>query len=987
MRHCRVTNLAHHVSHEPSPEVAMKLPALLATLLCAAAATLQAAPPTVRAARFTTPPIIDGRLDDACWQQAAPIGGFKVNGSGKPAANATEARIGYDDTGLVIGFVCSEADPASLVRTPAARDGNEVYRNDCVEVMLDPGRSQDKYVHFLVDANGTVFDRAVDQGGTIGNDTWSADVEAAAFVGDGFWSCELRVPFSSLGLTPKAQGEWGVNLCRNKWKPAENSAIAHNASFNKATDFLALEPLAVDLTPFTLAIGAPTAATRLREGRISVDLSIPLANPAEKDRTAVVTAAFILPDGDTVGGRREVTLPAGESQTVLLDKLVLPANGDYPLSVTVSDPRTKRSLSTHDTMVPVKYSPLEIAVVAPFYRDTIYASQKLEAVVLEFTTPLGAEELKDASLMVTIAPAGGGAAVASQAVKPVGKSSRVSFAVKTLPEGRLTIVGELKAADGTSLARVAHPLFKAPAATDEWYVDSDLVLRHNGEPFWGYGWFNGSNLEGEPLTVNFHYHLANQTVEQVREFVAGQHAKGVFSIVDYCPKELYRVNYSKELTPAEEQLLRERIRGLRSMPGLLGYYMEDEPDGHSGLPRRYERGREILMEEDPYHPCFQLVADASYAAKYMSGCDIMMVDPYFRPLRSGPPAMPISLMTASLATASSAAKGRNPVWVLPQAFSFWDMYADAREPNFIELRNQWLQAVIGGARGVMWFVGGTRLYDVETDLAGQFLAFEDAALRPALTAAVVADALAVAAPVAKELRAAFRQVGDRFYVFAVNTAREPQQGVRLTLANGYTGELWVVSEGRKVTAEKGVIADDFATYAGHIYTTDPALADRETLAQVEARIAGEKNKRINPDNLAQGPGVTVKAPSGYGPDGWYPHFPPTVLVDGGHKAWVGGPLHTGNAPKRIELRFPQPVTAGRVLVQSTPGKCNLAKYELEVQAADGAWKKVAAGVNAAADAPLEIGFPPESIQAVALDTYSAIGGGNLSLTEIEVFAP
>lgn len=42
---------------------------------------------------------------------------------------------------------------------------------------------------------------------------------------------------------------------------------------------------------------------------------------------------------------------------------------------------------------------------------------------------------------------------------------------------------------------------------------------------------------------------------------------------------------------------------------------------------------------------------------------------------------------------------------------------------------------------------------------------------------------------------------------------------------------------------------------------------------------------------------------------------------------------------------------------------------------------------AAADKPLEIGFPPESIQAIALQTYSATGGGNLSFTEIEVFAP
>lgn len=228
------------------------------------------------------------------------------------------------------------------------------------------------------------------------------------------------------------------------------------------------------------------------------------------------------------------------------------------------------------------------------------------------------------------------------------------------------------------------------------------------------------------------------------------------------------------------------------------------------------------------------------------------------------------------------------------------------------------------------------------------------------------------------MRAAFRQVDDQFYVFAVNTAREPQNGVTLTLTNGYSGELWVVSEWRRIRAEEGVITDDFAIYGGHIYTTDPKLAEGETLAQVEARIAEEKQKRINPDNLAQMPGVTVR---GTYDNDWYPHFPPYVLRDGGHKAWIGGRLDTGNAPKRIELRFPEPVTAGRVVVHG-----NLGQYELEVQTPDGAWRKVAEGVNATADEPLEIGFAPESIQAVALKTYSALGGGNLTLTEIEVFA-
>jgi hypothetical protein len=821
----------------------------------------------------------------------------------------------------------------------------------------------------------------VSQGGNIGNDTWNADVAAASSVGDGFWSCELRIPYSSLTLTPSAQGAWGVNLCRGKRKPAENSAIARNGAFNVAPDFLTLTPLDVDLSPFFIQIGEPAVQTTLREGQITVALALALTNPDTKEHEVVVTAAFILPNGDTVGARREVRLPPEQAQAVPFDALALPANGDYRLRIVLSDPKTKRSLTVREDTMPIIYSPLEVRLVEPSYRDTIYSSQKLAAVVLELRTPLGAQELRDAELTVSIAAVAGGAPLAEKVVRPVQAVNAVSMDATTLPDGRMLIAGELRSAAGTTLARATQPLFKAPAVTDEWYVDRNLVLCHNGQPLWGYGWFGGAEFENESYTVNFEYHQANLSLAEVRANTEKVLAKGVYSIVDAWPKQVYRVNFAKELTPAEEALLRERIRGLRSIPGLLGYYLEDEPDGHSALPRRYERAREIIVEEDPYHPAFQLCANASSCAPYLAGCDIMFTDPYFRPMRSGPPAMSISLVSAALATASSAAKGRKPIWIVPQAFDFWNIYPDSRTPNFTELRNQWLQCIIGGARGVMWFVSRTRNHDVDTDLGVPFISAEDARLRPALVAPLCPDALSWTAPQPKEFQAAFRHVGDRFYGFAVNTAREAQNGVTLTLASTYSGDLWVVSEGRTVRAVNGVFSDDFALYAGHIYTNDPAGAAGETLAAVEARIAAAKRSRINPDNLARlDLGVKVTVPWGY--QDWYPAYPGSVLIDGELKrAQVGGRLDSTNAPKRIEVLFPAPVTAGRALVHG-----NLGRYELEIQSPDGTWKRVAQGENTATATPSSVSFPQESLHAVALKAFSAVGGGNLYLTEIEVFA-
>ncbi|HRP07748.1 MAG TPA: hypothetical protein PLL69_04605, partial [Gemmatimonadales bacterium] len=66
------------------------------------AAAQSPAPATVQATRTDTPPVLDGRDDDAIWQQIAPIGGFREvrpSEDGDPR-QATEFRVAYDDANL-----------------------------------------------------------------------------------------------------------------------------------------------------------------------------------------------------------------------------------------------------------------------------------------------------------------------------------------------------------------------------------------------------------------------------------------------------------------------------------------------------------------------------------------------------------------------------------------------------------------------------------------------------------------------------------------------------------------------------------------------------------------------------------------------------------------------------------------------------------------------------------------------------------------------
>ena len=56
----------------------------------------------LRPMRIDTPPVIDGKLDEAFWQQAPVVGNFKTYNPdfGKVMSEATEVRMAYDSENL-----------------------------------------------------------------------------------------------------------------------------------------------------------------------------------------------------------------------------------------------------------------------------------------------------------------------------------------------------------------------------------------------------------------------------------------------------------------------------------------------------------------------------------------------------------------------------------------------------------------------------------------------------------------------------------------------------------------------------------------------------------------------------------------------------------------------------------------------------------------------------------------------------------------------
>ena len=232
---------------------------------------------TIEAVRADEPPLIDGKLDDACWRRSKPVSDFLTYRTDRLATMQTVGYVCYDDSHLYIGVKCLMPKGAWPVGELRPHD-TYLFSDDVVEIFLNPGRRHADYYQFVINAYGSTFDTLRQKGG--GHDpSWDVDWKGGAYIADGYWSAELAVPFYSLGITPDVGSTWGINLCRYARSPQDElSSIGTRGVFSDATGFAALEGLDADFSRYLFAIGP--AVTRLvpGPGRPHATFVLPVSN-------------------------------------------------------------------------------------------------------------------------------------------------------------------------------------------------------------------------------------------------------------------------------------------------------------------------------------------------------------------------------------------------------------------------------------------------------------------------------------------------------------------------------------------------------------------------------------------------------------------------------------------------------------------------------------------------------------------------------------
>lgn len=192
---------------------------------------------SIKAVRIETPPNIDGKLDDPCWQKSAKTGEllqFEPQ-RGEPATQPTTIYVGYDANNLYVAFECFKTDMNQLAANLTRRD-SFFFSDDHVEVLIDTFLDGRNCYAFALNPLGTQTDRRLINEGAnrrtgqsmIGTAiSWDCDWQGQASEEADKWTAEFAIPFAELRF-PKAMdmATWGINFWRNDEVPAEEQTWA-----------------------------------------------------------------------------------------------------------------------------------------------------------------------------------------------------------------------------------------------------------------------------------------------------------------------------------------------------------------------------------------------------------------------------------------------------------------------------------------------------------------------------------------------------------------------------------------------------------------------------------------------------------------------------------------------------------------------------------------------------------------------------------------
>lgn len=224
----------------------------------------------VRVPKVQASPVIDARLDDAAWRDAAILTGFSQYHpvDRQPAEDSTEILVLYTDNAIYFGIRAFEPHGA-VTATVADRD--RIFGNDNVELLLDTFNDRRRALVFSVNPLGIQGDGTYAEGSHTDRSQDFLFESKGRVTGYGY-EVEIRIPFKNIRYQQVPVQQWGIQAIRRvmhsgqeqTWTPAERGAPSFLGQSGRLVDMTDLKRgLVMDINPVMTATntGAAKSAT------------------------------------------------------------------------------------------------------------------------------------------------------------------------------------------------------------------------------------------------------------------------------------------------------------------------------------------------------------------------------------------------------------------------------------------------------------------------------------------------------------------------------------------------------------------------------------------------------------------------------------------------------------------------------------------------------------------------------------------------------
>ncbi|MBI3991215.1 MAG: hypothetical protein HY350_03595 [Candidatus Omnitrophica bacterium] len=780
---------------------------------------------------------LDGKLDDPIWQKAKRYEPFRFSGKDEPATVQSTGMFACDDKYFYFGFICQEPEIARIQQNAKENDLKMIYGDDSVEIMIDSNRGGKDGFHRII-SNSTGYT------GTFFFWKYGSymPLKVLSYSGgnveENRWTVEIAVPIAALARNGGLSKEIGVNFGRNRvagQKREETYTSPKGNFFYPGTfhvipiDEINRDPYLVNIKPLNGCI-IPKMAKIIKKGEMLEGIvSFVLKNEGSKPKNLFVTAILSDSNNVLISGKdikKNLSLTPGEEKQVDLPVSV-PSAGEYNISLQVNE----NSRVVADLVYPlyVKFNLIVLNISKPFYRNNIYATEKIEEIKAKVTIGLPSQEIQNTGIILSFQN-DKKETITSRKFDIMEIDNILSLTIPDLKEGKYVLKVSLEK-DNKTLLETEQVINKLlPAKGNEVRIDENLQLLLNGKTFFPIVSWNGPPIESVKSSE------MNAILSPVAMFDKAKEL-GLLSVFYFStmPYKEYR-NVKNIVLPIPEnskKIFIDTVNQIKDHPAFLYYYLIDEP-GLFGVNHEFvKEAYELVRDLDPYHPI--LICDAIPSAPYTfyDSCDIFAPDANPLPLKDKGLCRTMTTVPDFIEELKKAGDGKQMAGFTCQVFNYGDMGVPiCRIQSFVEQRCMNYLAIIAGSRMLQYamFANAWDKYP-SVKIGLPYLSKELDVLAPAILNGKEASNINSSNP---DIRLLAREKDNQLYIIAVNTTGKMVES-NFSLP-GETKELKVVSEKREIKVKANSFLDKFIPFGAHIYTTDSSLPDLKTLEEIKKEI-------------------------------------------------------------------------------------------------------------------------------------------------------